>query len=80
MMGGGPAARGVDDDEPELPDGINAEEARMLEAAMFGTAYQGRIPDFSNPPPPENLDPALVQQRMLREEQDAAFQASLRVR
>ena len=71
------------DDQTELPDGVNEEEARqarMLEAAMFGTAYQGHIPDFSNMPAPENLDPDLALQRMLRKEQDAAFQESLMVR
>ncbi len=75
--------RAAHDDQTELPDGVDAEEARqarMLEAAMFGTAYQGHIPDFSNMPAPENLDPDLAQQRMLRMEQDVAFQESLRVR
>lgn len=39
---------GMQGDEIELPEGIDTEEARMLEAAMLGIPYQGRIPDFSN--------------------------------
>jgi len=56
----------------------------MLEAAMFGTAYTGPIPDFSAPRPPSYssvaaaaADPQLEEQRILRDEQDAAYQASL---
>jgi hypothetical protein len=68
-------------EDPFLPDGINIEEARMLEAAMLGTAYEGRMPDFANPMPPSDAptDPAIVEERFLREEQDAAYQASLAV-
>eukprot|EP00873_Tetraselmis_striata_P022549 jgi/Tetstr1/442813/TSEL_030897.t1 len=64
-------------DIPDLPDGINLEEARMLEAAMLGTVYTGRMPDFSNLPPEVPADPAVMEQRLLREEQDAAYHASL---
>ena len=40
--------RSIDDDE--LPEGVDAsevEEARMLEAALLGVPYRGRVPDFS---------------------------------
>ena len=59
----------------------------MLEAAMLGIPYEGRMPaPFDRgahggwgapaaPPAPE-----VVAQRALREEQDAAYQASLLVR
>ena len=35
----------------DLPEGVDEgmyEEARMLEAAMLGVPYEGRMPDFSN--------------------------------
>jgi hypothetical protein len=35
----------------ELPEGIDAreaEEARMLEAALLGVPYEGQMPDFSS--------------------------------
>jgi hypothetical protein len=72
----------VGGDEPlDLPEGINLEEARMLEAAMLGIPYQGRMPDFSaeaaaaaaGPP----LSPGAMEQRSLRAEQDAAYEESL---
>jgi hypothetical protein len=74
---------GVGGDEPlDLPEGINLEEARMLEAAMLGIPYQGRMPDFSNAAaaaaaagPP--LSPGAMEQRSLRAEQDAAYEESL---
>jgi hypothetical protein len=31
---------------PPMPDDVNAEEARMLEAVMLGVPYTGHIPDF----------------------------------
>jgi hypothetical protein len=72
----------VGGDEPlDLPEGINLEEARMLEAAMLGIPYQGRMPDFSNAAaaaaagPP--LSPGAMEQRSLRAEQDAAYEESL---
>lgn len=72
----------VEDDEAplDLPEGINLEEARMLEAAMLGIPYQGRMPDFSNAAaaaagPP--LSPGAMEQRSLRAEQDAAYEESL---
>jgi hypothetical protein len=73
----------VDHDEVplDLPEGINLEEARMLEAAMLGIPYQGRMPDFSNAAaaaaagPP--LSPGAFEQRSLRAEQDAAYEESL---
>lgn len=43
-------------EEMDLPEGINVEEARMLEAAMLGIPYQGRIPDFRNMCASENRD------------------------
>ena len=46
---GGAGHQGAE--EMELPEGVDAsevEEARMLEAALLGVPYQGRIPDFSN--------------------------------
>lgn len=60
-----------------LPDGINMEEARMLEAAMLGIPYEGRIPDFNNPTPPEPVSPTVIHHRQLREEQDQAYHDSL---
>jgi hypothetical protein len=77
------AVTGVADDVPlDLPEGINLEEARMLEAAMLGIPYQGRMPDFSNAAaaaaaagPP--LSPGAMEQRSLRAEQDAAYEESL---
>lgn len=48
------AGRGPGADLPdgmELPEGVDMreiEEARMLEAAMLGIPYEGRMPDFSN--------------------------------
>lgn len=62
----------------DLPEGINVEEARMLEAAMLGIPYQGRIPDFSQPRvPAATASPETVAQRFLIEEQDQAFEESL---
>ena len=64
----------------------------MLEAAMFGLPYAGRIPDFAGMPPrggagyfgraggQRSVDPDVLEGRMLREEQEIAFQESLEVR
>ena len=46
---------------------------------MLGVPYEGRIPDFSNPTPPEPVSPTVMHHRQLREEQDQAYQDSLQV-
>lgn len=48
---------------------------------MFGTPYQGRLAHFPPPPQPSSqpLSPTVAAQRLVREEQDAAYQASLLV-
>lgn len=46
----------------------------MLEAAMLGVPYTGRVPTFS---PSAPADPAALAQRSLRREQDEAFEESL---
>ncbi len=65
----------------------------MLEAAMFGVAYQGRMPDYNGGPAGggggyggargrgahQPLDPHVLENRMLREEQEIAYQESLQV-
>ena len=63
----------------------------MLEAAMLGIPYAGRLPDFgvNGAAPPggggfggggaQPLSPGVRHTRALREEQDWAFQASLQV-
>lgn len=33
-----------------LPEGVDAEEARMLEAVMMGVPYTGNIPSFEQLP------------------------------
>jgi hypothetical protein len=56
---------------------------RMMEALVFGTPYQGRLAHFPPPrpaPPARSVSPTVVAQRRVREEQDAAYQASLQVR
>jgi hypothetical protein len=76
--GGAAAAAGVRDEPPlDLPDGINVEEARMLEAAMLGVPYAGRIPDFTAAAAAAPLSPGAMEQRSLRQEQDAAYEESL---
>ena len=60
---------------------------RMLEAAMLGLPYSGRMPDFSQPAFVQGanggdaapLSPSVRAQRKLRQEQDDAFHASLKV-
>ena len=78
----------------ENVQGVDLEEARMLEAAMFGVAYQGRMPDYNGLPAAGGgayggprgrgahhpLDPHVLEGRMLREEQELAYQESLQVR
>lgn len=76
---------------PDMPAGVDLEEARMLEAAMLGIPYAGRLPDFgvNGAAPPggggfggaaaQPLSPGVHHTRALREEQDWAFQASLQV-
>lgn len=76
------AGDGSADASLDLPEGINLEEARMLEAAMLGIPYQGRIPDFSAAPPPAAaaaaaLSPGTRERRNLQAEQDAAYEESL---
>ncbi|KAK9817835.1 hypothetical protein WJX72_002895 [[Myrmecia] bisecta] len=76
------------DEDLQLPDGINVEEARMLEAAMLGIPYAGRMPDFSPAGQAaaaqaaaeanESLSPSVHAGRRIREEQDAAYYQSLR--
>lgn len=46
---------------------------------MLGVPYEGRIPDFNNPTPPEPVSPTVMHHRRLREEQDQAYQDSLQV-
>jgi len=60
----------------DLPEGINVEEARMLEAAMLGIPYTGRMPQFGAASAVP-VDPSVLGQRNLRREQDAAFEESL---
>ncbi len=55
-------------------------DARMLEAAMLGIPYEGRMPHMGEPwQPSAPPAPEVVAQRQLREEQDVAYQASLLV-
>ena len=58
----------------------------MLEAAMLGIPYAGRIPDFAEQPlggraggRTTPIDDSLQEQRLLREEQNSAYQQSLEV-
>jgi hypothetical protein len=63
--------------ELELPEGIDAEEARMLEAAMLGVPYQGRIPDWNQQREPPVLS-AEAQERLAHmQQQDLEFEESL---
>ena len=52
---------------------------RMLEAAMLGIPYEGRIPAFAADNDVQPTSPSVLAQRQLREEQDNAFQQSLQV-
>ena len=53
----------------------------MLEAAMLGIPYTGRMPDFSAGSRQSSApaDPEVVEARLLRDDQDAAYHASLEV-
>ncbi|KAL0025751.1 hypothetical protein WJX77_008951 [Trebouxia sp. C0004] len=64
---------------PDMPSDINVEEARMLEAAMLGIPYEGRIPDFTAQPakPDQPMSPTAVAGRAVRQEQDYAYEQSL---
>lgn len=77
---------------PDMPAGVDVEEARMLEAAMLGIPYTGRMPDFgadgaADPggafggggAAAQPTSPGVHRTRALREEQDWAYQASLQV-
>jgi hypothetical protein len=91
MFGAAYGAGGHDSGLPDMPAGVDLEEARMLEAAMLGIPYAGRLPDFgvNGAAPPggggfgggaaQPLSPGVRHTRALREEQDWAFQASLQV-
>ena len=64
-----------------LPEGVNAEEAKMLEAAMFGIPYQGPMPQtstFRDTISSSSMTPEMRAQRQIRMEQDRAFHASLK--
>lgn len=68
----------------ELPDGVDLEEAAMLEAAMLGVPYTGRLPAFGRAGPSTGTSlggappsPGAMEQRSLRAEQDAAYEESL---
>lgn len=75
---GGAGVGGEPDVPLDLPEGINLEEARMLEAAMLGIPYAGRIPDFSAAPAPAApLSPGTLEQHAIRREQDQAYEESL---
>lgn len=52
----------------------------MLEAAMLGIPYEGEIPPHRRPlgsVPAAPPDPAAIEQRLLRQEQDDAYEQSL---
>mmetsp|Transcript_22885 Transcript_22885/g.48397 ORF Transcript_22885/g.48397 Transcript_22885/m.48397 type:complete len:625 (-) Transcript_22885:1731-3605(-) len=72
------------EDEIILPEGVNAEEAKMLEAAMFGIPYQGPIPTAGNAGSykeaisSSSMTPEMRAQRQLRIEQEREFRASLK--
>ena len=76
---------GYDDDIPEGMDAREVEEARMLEAAILGIPYEGRIPDFEMERERERerlmnqgpVDPAVMETRNMRWEQDQAYEESL---
>lgn len=75
-------ANRFDEEEEDLPAGVSSaemEEARMLEAALLGVPYEGRMPDFSqrNGQPSEPADPSVREGRSLRWEQDRAYEESL---
>lgn len=63
----------------DLPSDVNIEEAKMLEAAMLGVPYEGRLPSTEGrgggPPPSAEA----VERKQLRDEIDAAYEESLRL-
>jgi hypothetical protein len=61
----------------DLPEGIDAEEARMLEAAMLGVPYEGRIPDFAQRREATNLSPGAAERVAYMREQDMEYEESL---
>jgi hypothetical protein len=77
----------VDEDPIVLPEGVNAEEAKMLEAAMFGIPYQGPVPQANNTNhaafrdtiSSSSITPEMRAQRRIRMEQDRDFYASLKL-
>ena len=85
MMRREAANHGGDQDEFIVPEGIDLEEAKQLEAAMFGVAYEApaaRQPiDPSQPLPfvDMNASEDVLRSRFEKYEQDAAFQESLRL-
>jgi len=74
-----------DQDDFIVPEGIDLEEAKQLEAAMFGVAYEApaarRPIDPSQPLPfvDMNASDDVLRSRFEKYEQDAAFQESLRL-
>ena len=73
--------RNAEGEDIILPDGVNAEEAKMLEAAMFGIPYQGPVtqtPSYRDTISSSSMNPEVRAQRQIRMEQDRAFHASLR--
>ena len=62
----------------DLPEGIDREEAKMLEAAMLGVAYippDNRVPDYgASAPAPASV----LNARTIANETDRAYQESLR--
>jgi hypothetical protein len=63
--------------ELDLPEGIDAEEARMLEAAMLGVPYQGRIPDWSQPRVAPVLSAEAQERLSHMQQQDLEYEESL---
>lgn len=91
-FGGAGFAGGRDAGLPDMPAGVDVEEARMMEAVMLGIPYTGRMPDFAanagaaagdfgdGGADGQPLSPGMRRTRALREEQDWAYQESLQVR
>merc|ERR1712176_422128 len=78
----GGAAVDVDEEPVVVPEGVNAEEAKMLEAAMFGIPYQGPVPQasaFRDTISSSSITPEMRAQRRIRMEQDRDFYASLKL-
>eukprot|EP00798_Chlamydomonas_sp_ICE-L_P022912 gene22912-30091_t len=85
-LGGGRVHAGAGSsvmNDSDIPLGVEAhevEEAKMLEAALLGIPYEGRIPDFSNRQPPAPIDPEAkkdaeaAEDRARREKEEAEAQ------